>query len=107
MSDKVLHPFGAADKLLVAFLAMMSVAICNNKSIVEVDTMTGDGTLDIDIDAETRDGAEILLLATADGTPRNLTLGAGTTGEVIAIAAGETVAIKLEYDGVQFVAINQ
>ena len=104
MADKVLYPWGAASTFLVAFAASMSLGedVCNNRSIAEVEQMTGDGTLDLTLDDELRTGAEIFLKVSADGTQRTLTLGTGTDGSTVVVPANETVNVHLYFDGNQF-----
>lgn len=105
--DKVLYPFGAATQLTVAYLAVMALSedVCNNKSLIEVEQMTGNGTLNLTLDPELREGADIYLKVSADGVERTLTLGTGTDGSTVVVPLNSTVNVHLYFNGTQFVQI--
>lgn len=105
--DKILYPVGAATIETVAYAATMALVepVFNNKSLVEVGQMTGNGTLDLDLDAELREGADLYLKVSADGTERTLTLGTGTDGSTVVVPLNTTVNVHLYFDGTQFVQI--
>jgi len=99
-TKEVLFPI--TEKQTPAYAAVIPVTINEMGTQVDVDTLTGDATINLTIDDQVSDGAEILLQLTADGSARTVTLGTGLSGASIVIPPTETVQSVLKYDGTNF-----
>ena len=63
-----------------------------------------DATLNIGADALPTIGDEVVVVASSDGTARDLTFGTGITGPVLAGAINKTKVQSFIYNGTAFVA---
>ncbi|KAB2918692.1 MAG: hypothetical protein F9K23_00720 [Bacteroidetes bacterium] len=71
-------PFAAADvQASVADAATVEVTVTNQMTIVPVDTMAQDTTVDLSVDSGVEAGAMLLIKAGSDGTARALVQGTG------------------------------
>jgi hypothetical protein len=87
----------------VTYAAVMSAEVWNEKTVVTVASMTGAGTLNLEVNERTTAGDTLLVKASADATGRTLTFGTGFTAAPYAIASSKSVAISFVYDGSKFV----
>lgn len=99
--DIVLWPFGAADNKTPDLGE--PVVVENRMTILDLDTLTANATLDLDICPELTPGAMLVLIVPATAT-ETLTLGDGIEGPNIAGTAGKTKVQQFVYTGVSFVA---
>ena len=91
---RIMWPEGAADEQAVAYAANPVVSITNMMTILTFAILTGDSELDLDIDSEVKDGAQLLLIVPATANADDLTLGDGIQGPVIVGVAGKTKTQK-------------
>ena len=85
-----------------AAIALAVTQMCTNVGI----TLTGDSTLTVTVDKDVTLNAEMLLVLTASGGARTVTLSAGFTGSAIPVPSGATVNVLLKYDGTNFVVVT-
>lgn len=76
-TEYVKYPFGRADKPSVAFAAVMALAINNDRVLANMGTMTANGTLNLTVNPDAGDGAELVITVPNDATARTLTFGTG------------------------------
>lgn len=99
------YPFGPADVQAPEYAGTLALTITNQKTIVDVD-LTGACTVNLTIDDEVIAGAELLIVASSDGTARTLTPGTGFTGVAVAGVISKTKSMKFEYNGSTFVYVS-
>jgi hypothetical protein len=93
-------PFGAAD---------VTVTVYNNKTVLKLNTLTGNKTLNLDIDTELQIGAELIIEVTQGATGRDVVLGTGfqaNAADLTGVSLDVDV-MKFVYDGTSFVKISQ
>ncbi len=72
------YPFGPADvQTSVADAATIEVSVANQMTIVPVDTMAQDTTVNLTVDSGVEAGAILVIKAGSDGTARALVQGTG------------------------------
>ena len=98
-------PFGIADSQTPAYAATIAVSIANDKTIITPATLTGNATVNLTIDSEVAAGAEIIVIGTADGSQRTITLGTGFNASTpnLVIPATTTMTANYIYSGTEFV----
>lgn len=102
--DKVLWPVGAVSHEKPAYAATIAVEVFNRNTIIEPAILTGDATLNLDIDPETPKGALMTVKAKATNAGDDLTFGTGIDAPVLVGAAGKTKVQSFIYDGTAFIA---
>jgi len=109
MADKLMWPVGDADKIQVASTATINASVSNRLTILEIDTLTTAGTLNITIDPQVPIGSTLVIKVPCGSPARDLTLGTGLTGTVVTGVANKTKYVTALYDGVTFVvqSVNQ
>jgi hypothetical protein len=100
------YPFGRIDKQSVDFAAAIELDIRNQKTLVEVGTMSADCTLTANPAHDLEAGAELIVKLTSDATARAATLGTGFTGTSIAGTISKTKYAAFVYDGSKFVHLS-
>lgn len=98
-------PFGTSDSQAPAYAATIAVSIANDKTIITPATLTGNATINATIDSEVVAGAEIILIATADGSDRTVDLGTGFNSSTpdLVIPATTTMTATYVYSGTEYV----
>lgn len=86
--------------------ATTAVAVANQKTIVDLGTLTGATTVNLTIGANVPVGATLTLIAKSDTTARDVTPGTGFTGPVLAGVISKTKAQSYIYDGEKFIAMG-
>lgn len=84
MSDeRILAPFGAPDRQAPAFADPLALTVYDRLTIIDL-AVTATVTINLTVDAETPDGAMLIINVDQDATGRDVTLGtgflAGSTG---------------------------
>ena len=109
-SGEIVFPFGPATVETLAFAAAIELAPFNTKSYYTIGTLTGALALTVVPVEGTFVGSELTVEATADGTGRTITLGAGFewdeatyAGGAVALGINKTAKLFFEYDGKAFV----
>lgn len=99
------QPFGATDNQSPSYGATITCTINNDKTIITPATLTGNVTINLSINSEIGAGAEIILISTADGMQRTITLGTGfnTSTPNLVIPATTTMTANYIYSGTEFV----
>lgn len=103
MNTFIKYPFGVADSQAPAYAATIAATINNTETVITPDTLTGAATLNLTINSEMPVGANLTVIATADGTNRVLTFGTGMSGAAYTVTASKTVALSFKYTGAKFV----
>lgn len=96
------YPFAAADVQTVADAATVEVEVTNSMTIVNLDEMAQNVTLNLDILEDLPAGAQLFVKAKSDATARSLTPGTGMTGTAISGTISKTKYISFVYDGSTF-----
>lgn len=99
--DIVLWPFGAADNKTPDLSE--PVVIENRLTILDLDQLSANATLDLDISPEVPAGSFLVVIVPAAGT-QTLTFGDGVEAPVITGVAGKTKVQQFIFTGVSFVA---
>jgi hypothetical protein len=100
---KTNHPFGDVDVIAVTAAGTMAATIEEQVTHLTISEMSAAGTLNLTLGSEVKPGAKLVIMATADGTNRNLTFGTGITGNVLQITANKTFIITAEKVGASFI----
>lgn len=104
MSQIIKFPFGAAEKIAIAaFAAVMTAEINNTKAQITIPQMTAAATLNLTVNAEMTQGADINIRVSVDGTNRVLTPGTGMTGLAVTLTASKSYNLCYEFDGSSYV----
>lgn len=95
----ILWPFGdaAPNRVAPAYAATIEVEVFDRLTIIDMPTLTGAPTLDLDIDAETPDGALLVINVDQGATGRNVTLGTGFVGDDLVGVANDKDTIIAQY----------
>lgn len=101
--DKVLWPVGAATHEKPAYAATIAIEAWNRLTIVEPATLTGNATMNVDIDPETPKGAMLIVKVKATANSNDITFGTGIDAPNLVGAAGKTKTQTFVYDGVAFI----
>jgi hypothetical protein len=89
MSDVIKWPYGAADSPTISTVTgAIAYTPKNNKTILNL-AITGNATLNLTIDPELEDGAELHVSSLGAGT-ETLTFGTGINAPVLTNANGKT-----------------
>lgn len=94
-------PFGPAKVEALAYAATIQIPMDNTKVIGKV-TLTGNATIDLNIDSEVPAGSSLVLIVTASGANRTLTPGVGMVGVAKTIASGTSARMEFVYDGTSY-----
>lgn len=105
-TQTLMWPFGEADVQSLADAATMEANITNRFTILNIDEMAANGTLNLDINEGLPAGSILLVKAKSDGTARNLTPGTGMTGTAISGTISKTKYIQFVYDGSTFIHVS-
>lgn len=97
------YKIGSAATAAVTYAAAMEINPSASRTIVTI-ALTGAGTLNLGAAAKPQIGAELILKVSSDATARDLTLGTGITGPVLAGAINKTKVQAFVYDGSAFIA---
>ncbi len=103
---KVKFPFGAADNVSKDYAATVAITVDNTKTIATIGQATGACTVNLTIDENMEDGAELILKTSADGTNRVFTWGTGMTGNAYTNNASKSAAHRFVYDGSSFIHLG-
>ncbi|MEQ8547629.1 MAG: hypothetical protein RIC03_06950 [Cyclobacteriaceae bacterium] len=97
--QNIKYPFGAATRLAPSFAANLHLAIWNNLTLVVV-AVTAAMQIDLTIDPETEDGAELVIRVEQDATGRAVTLGDGFAANDLGITgvANDIDTITAKYN---------
>lgn len=103
------EPSADFEKQAPAYAATLAVTIAKHETLLVPATLTGAVTINLTIGAGVRKGAKLVLVSTADGTNRVVTLGTGFDALVADYTntASTTFARSFIYDGTAFLPINQ
>ena len=101
--DKVTWPAGKADIQAPAYVAELNISVWNNKTILNPEQLTGNMTIDLDISAQMRPGAELIVKLNTAGT-ETTSFGTGIQAPDIVGVAGKTKVQAFVFDGVDFIA---
>lgn len=104
--EKIIWPFGPADVLTPEYAAEMNINIDNNRTIVQLPSLTGAPTLDLVPHAELKVGAEVFIEADQGATARNVTFGTNIEGDGITGVANDKESVHLVYNGAKFRVIS-
>lgn len=98
LSEKrLMWPEGNITRLAPASAAVYALAIFNSKTIVDLNP-TEAGTIDLTIDAECPDGAELIVNVNQDGVGRAISMGTGIEGDNLAGVANDKDTLILVYN---------
>ena len=100
---KTNHPFGNVAKIAVTADTTMAATISEQVTQLTISEMAGAGTLNLTVGAEVNDGAELHIIASADGTGRALTFGTGITGNNVTVTANKTWLFVAKKFGANFI----
>lgn len=103
MSGIVKFPFGKADVVSKGYAAIIDVDVLNMETIVNIGTLTGATTLNLNVNHQVDPGANITVKITADGTNRTVTFGTGITAVAHTVTASKSFAYSFKYDGSKFI----
>lgn len=98
-------PFGPATVETLTYAATIATSVNNTMTIMTV-ALTGNATLNLTVDAETKPGSVLIVKASSDGTARNLTPGTGMTGTAVSGTINKTKTAMYVYDGSTFVHVT-
>lgn len=109
MERIVKFPFGKADLKSEDYDSAIDVDVLNMETLLEIGELTGDLTLNLKVNHQVDAGANLTVIAVADGTARTLTFGTGIEAKAHSVTASKKFAYTFKYDGQTFVqtAINQ
>lgn len=79
-----------------------AVAVQQMVSVIDLGTLSANGTLNLAIDAQVSKGAVLRIKAASDGTGRSVTLGTGLEGPAMGGTANKTKVQSFLYDGSVF-----
>lgn len=99
-------PFGLVDAQNVAYGSTIAATIAEQETHLTIAQMTGASTLNLTVGSEVKAGAKLVIMVSADGTGRALTLGTGLTGNAITVTANKTFVIVAERIGSSFVVTS-
>lgn len=97
------YQIGSSTATTVTYAAIMEINPSESRTIVTT-ALTGAGTLNLGADAKPQIGDELILKVSSDATARDLTLGTGITGPVLAGTINKTKVQSFVYDGTAFIA---
>ena len=98
-NQRILWPEGIITRLALVYAAVITtVAIWNRKTVIDMPVLTGDATLNLTIDAELEDGAELIINVDQDATGRDVILGTGIEGDDLTGVANDKDTILLQYN---------
>jgi hypothetical protein len=88
--------------------ATIAVTIAKDKTLVVVDEMAADATLNATLDADLENGAEVVVILSSDGTARAVTLGTGFDQTITTIAGtiSKTKAARFMFNGTSLVLVG-
>lgn len=104
MSEKR-YLFDASVAKTITAGATMEI-ICDDTLTIASVSMSAAGTLNLSADSNLNPGDRLVVIATSDGTGRNLTFGTSITGPVLAGVANKTKTQEFIYTGSAFVAVG-
>lgn len=88
------------------FAAAIDIDITQMSTIVNAGDLTGDATINLDINEKVTGGAILILQLTASGATRTVTLGTGIDGDSVSITDGATVNVMAIFDGTSFKVVT-
>jgi hypothetical protein len=99
-------PFGPAASIAVTAAGTMAATVEQNETVITISQMSAAGTLNLTLDAELKEGSNLTVRASADGTNRVLTLGTGLTGNAVTVLANKSFNISAKLIGGSFVVTS-
>ncbi len=103
--NEVLFPFSEVQS--PAYGAVLAVTVKQMETFLQPGLLTGAVTINLTPDAQLTRGAKLYLKATADGTNRVITFGAGFTATAVTVTANTTFTRAFVFDGTTFLPLNQ
>lgn len=101
--DGINFPFALATEVTPTIAAgAATVTVQDNMTIIKTGALDAALTLTLTAHAEIRVGAQVLVVATSDGTGRNVTFAGDATAIAISGTANKTKTKLLMWDGTKF-----
>lgn len=97
----IIHwPFGPADKQAQkAYAATIAATIKNNRTVVPIAQLTGNATLNLEVDDRVETEARLIIEVSVDGTNRTLTPGTKMQGVAQVLTALKTYRLEYAWTG--------
>ena len=89
---------GEPDQQSPQFAAVITLAVYDNLTIVEMPGLTANTTINLTIDPEIRPGARLLINVDQDATGRNVAFGTGLIGDGLTGVANDKDTIEAVYN---------
>jgi len=102
------YPFGEADSQVLTPDTTVEVTIVQDATLVTFDAaLAADMTLNLAaFDTELPVGSQLTVKALSDGTARDITLGTGFEGTVVAGVISKTIMSIFQFDGTSYVLVS-